>query len=599
VRGRRRAGTWRQAVIGVAATALAGCSPKAPSPAAAGESPFAPEWQLRARARPFVAAHAAVSSNSHLASLAGVEILRLGGNAVDAAVATGFALAVTHPEAGSLGGGGFMVIRMRSDAAPPATHGDTGFLTTTLDFRETAPGAAARDMFSADRSDRLSSTVGYGAVSVPGLVAGLTTALDRHGSLPLATVMAPAVRLAENGFPVDSLFARSIAQYRAKLERFAARDLLIPGGRPLAEGDTLRQPALARTLRRIAGGGAAAFYRGPIAAEITADVRRGGGILDASDLAGYRAVWREPVTVQYRGYTMLGAPLPSSGLLTAGQALMILEALGPPAPFGSTRALHAVASALQRSFVDRARLGDPASTAAAAVATMRDPARATELARRISFERATPTEELTRTAVREELETTHWSVVDSSGNAVSATTTINDIFGSGVFVSASGIFLSDTMDDFATQPGRADQWGLVTGEANAIAGGKRPLSSMTPFILLDRQQQLTLIAGSRGGPRIISNVLQLVTNVVDHGMSVTDAISAPRVHHQGSPDNLRYETGGFSAAVIDSLRAMGHILAPFRPDTLPYLGRAVAIGRHQTGWVAIVDPRFGEHSAGY
>lgn len=551
---------------------------------------------MRARARPLIAARAAVASNSRLASEAGVEMLRLGGNAVDAAVATGFALSVTHPEAGSLGGGGFMVITMQPDTAASA---DSRYETTALDFRETAPAAATRDMFSRSRDGRWSSTVGYGAVAVPGLVAGLTSALDRHGSLPLATVIAPAIRLAEDGFVVDSLLALSIRQYRARLEQFAGGDLLVPGGRPLGIGDTLRQPALARTLRRIATGGAAAFYRGPTAAEIADDVRRGGGLLDAADMAGYQAVWREPVSVRYRGYTMTGAPLPSSGLLTAGEALMILEALGPPAPFGTARSLHATASALQRAFIDRARLGDPGTTAAAAVAAMQDRGRAARLAGSIDFGRATPTPEITRAASREELETTHWSVVDARGNAVAATTTINDIFGSGAFVSASGIFLSDTMDDFAAAPGRADQWGLISGEANAIAGGKRPLSSMTPFILLDPEGRLVLVAGSRGGPRIISNVLQLVTGVVDHGMSVTDAISAPRVHHQGSPDNLRYEVGGFHAAVIDSLRTMGYTLAPYRPDTLPYMGRAVAIGRAQRGWEAIVDPRFGELSAGY
>lgn len=552
---------------------------------------------MRDRARPFRAERAAVSSNSRLASLAGVEILRMGGNAVDAAVATGFALAVTHPEAGSLGGGGFMVIRMAADTVSAGTR--DGFEMTALDFRETAPAAVTRDMFDAGRSDRMSSTLGYGAVSVPGLVAGLVAALERHGSLPLPLVIAPAVRLAEDGFVVDSLLARSIIQYRPKLERFAGRDLLVPGGRPLAEGDTLYQPALARTLKRVAAGGAAAFYKGAIATEIAADVRHGGGLLDTADLAVYRAIWREPVAVQYRGHTVIGAPLPSSGLLTAGQALMILEALGPPAPFGSARSLHATASAMQRAFVDRAQLGDPATTAAAAVTAMSDRSRAAALACSISLERATPTAELTRHAGREELETTHWSVVDVWGNAVSATTTINDMFGSGAFVSASGIFLSDTMDDFAAQPGRMDQWGLVSGEANAIAGGKRPLSSMTPFLLLDREQRLVLIAGARGGPRIISNVLQLVTNVVDHGMSVTDAISAPRLHHQGSPDNLRYEIGGFRTSVIDSLRAMGHTLVPYRADTLPFMGRAVAIGRAQNGWEAVVDPRFGDLSAGY
>jgi gamma-glutamyltranspeptidase / glutathione hydrolase len=556
---------------------------------------------MRARARPLSAPRAAVASNSHLASLAGTEMLRRGGNAVDAAVATGFALAVTHPEAGSLGGGGFMVIHLSGDPATPGFRAEDSVRTLTLDFRETAPAAATRDMFAPSRPDRASPTTGYNAIAVPGLVAGLVEAHSQLGALPLEAVVAPAVRLAEEGFVVDSLLARSILEHRQRIERFEGRELLIPGGSPLAEGDTLRQPALATTLRRISAEGSQAFYRGPTAAEIAADVRRNRGILRLSDLASYRAVWREPVAVSYRGYTMLGPPLPSSGILTAGHALMILEALGQPAPFGSVQQLHFTASAMQHAFIDRMQLGDPATTSAAAVAGMRDRDRAATLAAAIRPDRATPSADIARLrlAAREGLETTHWSVVDAWGNAVATTTTINDVFGSGAFVSEAGIFLSDTMDDFATVPGAADQWGLVTGEPNAIAGGKRPLSSMTPFVLLDPNQRVVLIAGARGGPRIISNVLQLVTNVVDHGMSVTDAMSAPRIHHQGSPDQIRYEVGGFPSAVIDSLRAMGYTLAPYRPDTLPYMGRAVAIGRARLGWEAIVDPRYGERSAGY
>lgn len=370
---------------------------------------------------------------------------------------------------------------------------------------------------------------------------------------------------------------------------------------PLPVGDTLRQPQLARTLARVSTGGAEAFYRGAIAGEIAADVRGNGGILTARDLASYRPVWREPLAVEYRGYRMIGIGLPSSGMLTAGRALMILEELGAAPPFGSTQQLHLTASAMQHAFVDRMRLGDPNTTPAAAVSEMRDRDRAAATAASIPAARATPTSEMTaaRTAGREGLETTHWSVVDSRGNAVAVTSTINSLFGSGAFVAASGIFLSNTMDDFATEPGAADQFGLVTGEANAVAGGKRPLSAMTPFLLLDPEGRVVLIAGSRGGPRIISNVLQLVLNVVDHGMSVTDAISAPRIHHQAIPDQLRYEAGGYSSAVLDSLRVMGHALAPYKPDTLPYLGRAVAIGRREGGWEAVVDPRFGALAAGF
>lgn len=585
-----RASPWPAVIL----LGLSACTPGS-TPRATVQ--FAPTWELRARARPLIAEHAAVASNSEIASAVGVEILRRGGNAVDAAVATGFALAVTHPEAASLGGGGFLVIRLSRDSGGPSP--DSKPIVATLDFRETAPAAARRDMFSSAAPDRVSSTVGYTAVAVPAMVAGLTEALARYGTLPLETVMAPAIALAESGFLVDSLLAKSLLHYQGKIARFGGRALWIPGGSPLSAGDTLRQPALARTLRAIGTAGADAFYRGPIAARIVADVRRGGGLLRDSDLASYRTAWRDPVLTTYRGYTLLGGPLPSSGLLTAGEALMLMEATGEPAPFGSTRSLHTVAAALQRAFIDRSRLGDPTSTTAAAVHAMRDPERLAAIARAISPLRAAVTADMVAATEREGMETTHWSVVDRWGNAVAVTSTINDMFGSGVFVPDVGIFLSDTMDDFAADPGRADQWGLVSGEANAVGPGKRPLSSMTPVIVLDPQQRVVLIAGARGGPRIISTIVQMVVNVVDHGMSVTDAISAPRIHHQASPDLIRYDDGGFPTAVLDSLRAMGYTLVAMKPDTLPYIGRAVAIGRSPNGWEAVVDPRFGALSAGY
>lgn len=586
---------WLVALAGLTALACAPQGGRLDSPAVAR---FEPGWPLLKRARPLLAPTAAVSSNSYLASAAGVEILRRGGNAVDAAVATGFALAVTYPEAGSIGGGGFMVIRL-IQGAPQATgrQPTTYPVLAALDFRETAPAAATRDMFASPRDPSVRSSAGPHSASVPGSVAGLTEALARYGTMPLDTVLAPAIRLAEEGFVVDSLLARSIRQYSGTILRGYGRELLLPNGAPLNEGDTLRQPALARTLRRIAAGGAAAFYRGEIAREIATEVRSGGGILSVEDIANYRARWREPITASYRGYTLAGAPLPSSGVLTAGQALMILESSGPAAPFGSVRALHTLASALQRAFVDRARLGDPEGTPAGAVAAMRDRERARRIARSIDPARAIPTGRVVESGLREPMETTHWSAVDGSGNAVAATTTINDIYGSGVFVRAAGIFLSDTMDDFAARPGTPDQWGLVGGEANAITPGRRPLSSMTPLLLFDRDQRLVLIAGARGGPRIISTMLQMVTNIVDHHMSVSEAISAPRIHHQASPDVLRYEHGGFAPAVIDSLRMLGWELAP--PETRWYFGSAVAIGRAAEGWEAVVDPRFGELSAGY
>jgi gamma-glutamyltranspeptidase / glutathione hydrolase len=362
------------ALLALAAASATACTPQSSTTAAAGHQSysFAPHWEMRARARPLSAPRAAVASNSHLASLAGTEMLRRGGNAVDAAVATGFALAVTHPEAGSLGGGGFMVIHLNGDPATPGFRTADSVRTLTLDFRETAPAAATRDMFARSRPGRPSPTTGYHAIAVPGLVAGLVEAHSQLGALPMEAVIAPAVRLAEEGFVVDSLLARSILEHRHRIERFAGRDLLVPAAgrsRKVTHSDSRRW---LRTLRRISAGGSQAFYRGPIAAEIAADVRRNGGILRVADLAELSRRLARAGGGQYRGYTMIGLPLPSSGILTAGHALMILEALGQPAPFGSVQQLHFTASAMQRAFIDRMQLGDPATTSATAVAGMRD-----------------------------------------------------------------------------------------------------------------------------------------------------------------------------------------------------------------------------------
>ncbi|HEU4748806.1 MAG TPA: gamma-glutamyltransferase, partial [Gemmatimonadaceae bacterium] len=347
------------------------------------------------------------------------------------------------------------------------------------------------------------------------------------------------------------------------------------------------------TLRLIAADGPAAFYTGSIADSIVAQMKRGGGLITHADLAAYRPVWHQPVTSTYRRHTLIGMPPSSSGGTTMAQALNILEALGPPAPFGSAARVHAVASAFQRAFIDRnAKLGDP-DFGDPPVATLTSKRYAARLARDIARDRATPTPQATR-QMREGSETSHYSVVDASGNAVANTTTINDLFGSGVFVSGAGFFLNNTMDDFASQPGAANLYGLVQGEVNAIAAGKRALSAMSPTIVLDPAGRLLLVTGARGGPRIITATSQVILNVIDHRMSLADAMSAPRIHHQSLPDSIRVEPGGLEPAVMRALEAMGHAI--YEPSSS---GRVVSIMRVRGGYEGMDDPRATGAAVGY
>lgn len=522
-----------------------------------------------------------VASSSRLAAEAGVEILKRGGNAVDAAVAVGFALAVAYPEAGNLGGGGYMVIRMADGRI------------AALDYRETAPAAASRNMFvGPDGKLTGGSLIGPLASGVPAAVAGLAEALRRYGTLPLAEVLQPAIRLAD-GLVVDRGLAASIAGERYRIEDFDGKSVFFPAGQAPREGSRLSQPALARTLRLIAAEGAAAFYTGSIADSIVAHMKRGGGLITRADLAAYRPLWRQPVKSSYRGHTLIGMPPSSSGGTTMAEALNILEALGPAAPFGSARRVHQVASAFQRAFIDRnSKLGDPAF-GNPPVATLISRQYAARLARSVAKDRATPTPRLAK-VMSEGNETSHYSVVDVSGNAVANTTTINDLFGSGVYVSGAGFFLNNTMDDFASRPGAANLYGLVQGEVNAIAPGKRALSAMSPTIVLDRAGRLLLITGARGGPRIITTTSQVILNVIDHRMSLADAMSAPRIHHQALPDSIRVEAGGLEPAVVRALEAMGYAL--YEPSSS---GRVVSIMRVRGGYEGMDDPRATGAAVGY
>ena len=575
-------------VLGAAchrAPAVRPLDPAGPAIPARVSATFPAEWPYRAGAKASFAEHGMVSSNERQASEAGVEILKRGGNAVDAAVAVGFALAVTYPEAGNIGGGGYMVIRMADGRV------------AALDYREVAPHAATRNMY-VDSAGKLTdkSLIGHLASGVPGAVAGLVEAQKRYGALSLRDVMTPAIRLAEDGFVVDTVFAQRLSSDASLIARFDGATLFVPGGKTPVAGTRIAQPDLARTLRAIADKGANGFYRGAVADSLVAEMKRGGGIITAADLRRYRAVWRDPIRSTYRGYTLLTMPPSSSGGVTVTETLNIMESVSQVPPFGSAAYDHLLGSAYQRAFIDRnEKLADPAFIPVP-IATLTDKSYARALAGTIGDMRATPTavvENKVR-ALREGSETTHYSVVDGQGNAVATTTTLNGLFGSGVWVRGAGFFLNNEMDDFAAQPGTPNQFGLVQGEANAIQPGKRMLSAMSPTIVLDPDGGLLLVVGARGGPRIITATSQIILNVIDHRMSLADAMSAPRIHHQALPDSLRFERRGLTQAVIDSLTSIGYGLSP-----VGGIGVAHGVMRVRGGWEGYVDPRSSGGAVGY
>jgi gamma-glutamyltranspeptidase/glutathione hydrolase len=549
-----------------------------PEPAAG----IAADWPFEGKARVTEAPAAMVVSGHPLASEIGRDILRAGGNAVDAAVAVGFALAVVHPEAGNLGGGGFMVIRTAAGEV------------STLDYRETAPGRATRDMYlDANGEPTEQSVTGHLAAGVPGSVAGLTAAHQKLGRLPFDSVIAPAIRLARDGFVVDQYRSESIQSDSARLSSFpASLATFLPAGRPPAPGSTFAQREVGATLEEIRKHGAAGFYQGVVADLIVAEMERGGGLITHEDLAAYRAVWREPITIRYRGHTIYSMPPASSGGVTMGEILNIMEGYHPLPAFGTPALVHREAEAMRRAFTDRNRhLGDPAFVqnpverllSKEYAATLRSEIR----------EQATPTPRFEPAATGGS-STTHYSVVDAEGNAVSCTTTLNESYGSAVTVTGGGFLLNDEMDDFATAPGKPNMYGLVQGEANAIAPGKRMLSAMTPSLVLDPQGELFLIVGTPGGPKIITMVYHVISNVIDHRMTLPQAVTAPRMHHQALPDSLQVEDDGFTGTTLDSLRARGHAIS-FRGTW----GDVEAIIRTAQGWQGVSDPRRGGGGAGY
>lgn len=510
-----------------------------------------------------------VVADDALAAQAGLEILRQGGNAVDAAVAVAFALAVTHPQAGNLGGGGFMLIRL----------GDARAIF--VDYRETAPAAARWDMFL-DPGGKLvpeRSTTGWLSAGVPGTVAGLDLALRTYGTLSLAQVLQPAIRLAEKGFPVNEHLAASLAENAERLRRDpVSRRIFLRRGRPYRPGELLVQKELARTLRAIAARGAREFYEGKLARRFVREAKKAGGLFTLDDLRRYRAVLRPPLRGTFRGYEILTAPPPSSGGVALLETLNMLEPLLTPADTpDSPETIHVVAEALRRAFADRARYLADADFAPVPVAGLTDKRYAAAFAASISRERASASAALERSdplrfqaAVPvttpvggrggEGENTTHFSVMDGAGNTVANTYTLNGSYGSGTTVPGLGFLLNNTMDDFTTQPGEPNVlFDLVQSDANKIEPGKRPLSSMMPTIIL-RDAHPVLALGSPGGPRIISAVVEVLLNRLVFGDDLALAVARPRFHHQWLPDALYLEEDVFTEEQMNVLRARGHLV---------------------------------------
>jgi len=535
-----------------------------------------------ARVHPALAPNGMVASQEARATRVGVEILKRGGNAVDAAVAVGFALAVTLPRAGNLGGGGFMLVHL-------AERGET----VAIDYREVAPRAATPTMFlgaNGEPDPRLSRDSGL-AAGVPGTVAGLAEAHRRYGSgrLSLAELVAPAIRLARDGIAVDEDLADSLPRAAQRLARFPSsrRIFLKADGTAPVHGELLVQEDLARSLEAIAQQGAAGFYEGATAARIVAALAQHGGIMTTEDFRAYRPVIRDIVRGSYKGYAIASMPPPSSGGVHLVQMLNLLEPLDlGQRGHNSAETIHLMVEAMKLAYADRARyLGDPDSVAVP-VRGLTSRAYADGLRARIDPGRARPSAEIRAgdPAPHEGEQTTHFSVVDRFGNAVSNTYTLNFSYGLGLVAEGTGILLNNEMDDFAARAGAVNAFGLVQGDANLPGPGKRPLSSMTPTILF-RDGKVAMVTGSPGGSRIITITLQTILNVVDHGMNLAEAVAAPRVHHQWLPDAIDTE-GGLSVDTLRLLADRGH-----RVVARGTFGNVNAILAVPGGWAGAADTR--------
>ena len=535
---------------------------------------------------PVRAPHGMVASTNEVASRVGVDIMKRGGNAVDAAIAVAFALAVTHPAAGNLGGGGFMMIRLKNGTA------------TAIDYREMAPAAAHRDVYL-DKNGNLiegegGSLVGYRAAGVPGTVRGMELALKKYGSgkLTWAQLVEPARRLAANGFTVTYSLSKSLHGTREYLEKYAeTKRIYLRGGNFYKEGEVFRQPELASTFARLQRSGPNEFYEGETARLIVADMKRHNGLMTMEDLRGYVAKERTPVRGSYRGHEIISMPPPSSGGAVLIQMLNILEGYDlQKLEANSSDRYHLMAESMRRAFADRAEYMGDSDFVKVPVAGLIDKAYATTLRATINTDRASTSAEVRagRPAGYESDDTTHFTVVDAEGNTVSNTYTLNNSYGSAAVVRGTGILLNDEMDDFAAKPGTPNMYGLIQGERNAVAPRKRPLSAMTPTIVLRKDGSLWFTVGSPGGPTIINTVLCVITNVIDYEMNIQQAIDFPRIHHQWLPDELVGEPFGLSGDTQRALTARGHKLAKLR-----YLGDAEGIMiEEKTGMrLGATDPR--------
>ena len=548
-----------------------------------------PGFNPRDRIHPVLAGNGLVVSQDVLAGQVGLEILRQGGHAVDAAVAVGFALAVALPQAGNLGGGGFLLVH---DAAKRRTE--------AIDFRETAPAAAHRDFYLNEQGDVDETRIRFHhqAAGVPGTVAGLALAHQRHGRLPCRRLIQPAIQLAEFGIPVSTGLAQSLRGARARMAPWPAsmKAFFKADGSPYQPGETLVQPELAASLRLIAEQGPQAFYEGEIARKLVADMEAHEGLITLDDLKNYRAVVRVPVRGTYRGREIVSMPPPSSGGVHLIQLLNMLETW-PLGELGhnSAATIHRMAEAMKLAYADRSEyLGDP-DFATVPVAGLTSKFYARALAGRIDLARARPATEIKpgQPHRHESEQTTHYSVMDRDGNAVAVTYTLNFSYGSGIVAAGTGILLNNEMDDFAAKPGTPNAYGLIGGDANAVGPRKRPLSSMTPTLVL-QNGRVVLVTGSPGGSRIITTVLQILLNVIDHRMNLAEATVAPRVHHQWLPDELRVEEG-LSPDTVRLLENLGH-----RVVIQDAMGSTQSIVRAPEGLYGFPDTRQpGGQAAGY
>lgn len=499
-----------------------------------------------------------VVTSQHLASQVGVDILKLGGNAIDAAVAVGYAQAVVNPCCGNIGGGGFMTVHLADGT------------DTFINFRETAPAAASANMYldAAGNVKKGASLYGYLAAGVPGTVLGMETARKKYGKLSREQVMEPAIKLAREGFVLTradtDILDTTIARFKQDAE--SARIFLHPDGTPLQPGDRLVQSDLANTLEAIAKDGPDAFYKGKIPQAVEAAAKQGGGILTAADFANYKVTETPPITCSYRGYKFVSAPPPSSGGVTLCEILNVVEGYDlKNMGFNSAAAIHTMTEAMRHAYMDRnTYLGDP-EFIKNPIDRLVSKSYAEEIRKKIVADKATPSENVQPgMEPHEKPETTHYSIVDHQGNAVSTTYTVNGRFGAVVIAPGTGFFLNDEMDDFTVKVGEKNLYGLVQGTANSIAPGKRPLSSMSPT-LVTKDNKIFMVLGSPGGSRIITITLQTALNVIDHGMAPQEAVDAPRIHHQWLPDEVYYEQRGVSADSLKILSGMGYKMVEQTP----------------------------------